>query len=83
MTDLELLQAAEAVLADAIHQAEFTQLPKDVAYCNFVGARVEALRAKIHGTPPYTVQYTLLGSRMMKEVSCFTFRSLCTGGGRV
>lgn len=51
MTDAELLVAAEVVLRDAMEEAEFTRLPKDLGYVKDVAQRVENLRAKMSGGP--------------------------------
>lgn len=67
MTDEELLAVAEKVLADAIQDAEFSGLAKDVQYVQMVAEKVEGLRAKIQKRQPVALKMYLIGSRMMIE----------------
>jgi hypothetical protein len=66
MTDEEMLRAFETGLRDACEEAEFTRLPKDLAYCRYVANRLEKLRADLSGyTPPMEVEVELIGGRVM------------------
>lgn len=67
MSDEELLPIVCYVLAAAIATAEFTHLPKDVAYCNIVAEKVEFLRAKVGNHPPVTITMNLIDGRMHTE----------------
>ena len=69
MTDAELLNVAESVLADAIADAEFSGLAKDLAYAQFVAERVEKLRAKIQQREPVELTLLLIQHRMHIEYS--------------
>ncbi len=69
MTDEELLKATEAVLRDAIEEAEFSRLPKDVAYAEMVANKVEGLRAKMGGFRAGTVRCALVRGRVMLELT--------------
>lgn len=56
MTDEELLVTTEAVLRDAIQEAEFSRLQKDLQYVLIVATKIEELKAKINGyNPPVDV----------------------------
>lgn len=55
MSDQELLDIAEVVLRDAMDYAEFTELPRELAYVKLVAQKVENLRAKIAGRAAATV----------------------------
>jgi len=63
MTNEELLRNVELVLNDAVQEAEFTQRPKDVAYCQMVGQKLEDLRG--HGM---RVTTWLEGGRIVREL---------------
>lgn len=69
MSDSELLKVMESVLADAVVDAEFTRLPKDLTYAQTVSEKVEKLRAKIDGREPVAVTLTMEGGRV-----CVSYR---------
>lgn len=69
MDDQELLKVAELVLSDAIADAEFSRLAKDVSYVNVVAEKIEKLRAKIAGRTPAGIRLELVGGRMMVQYS--------------
>jgi hypothetical protein len=69
MTDQELINAAESVLRDAIYEAEFSRLPKDLAYAQVVAEKVENLKAKIAGREAVSLRLEIVGGRMHIEYS--------------
>lgn len=72
MTDEELLVRAENVLRDAIWEAEFSRLPKDLAYAQMVANKVEGLRAKRACRLPVQLCLSFVGSRVHIEYSLAT-----------
>lgn len=64
MTDAELLKVVEAVFVDAVADAEFSRLAKDLAYVEVVGNKLEGLRAKIAGREPIIVHYQFVNGRV-------------------
>jgi hypothetical protein len=70
VTDQELLMVAEAVLRDAMSEAEFTRKVKDLQYVLIVAQKVEDLRGKIAGIPPVKVDRVYFkDERLLMEVS--------------
>ena len=67
MTNEELLKVAASVLRDAIFEAEFSHLAKDVAYAQMVANKVERLRAGIAGRLPVKLTLVLIGNHMVVE----------------
>lgn len=72
MTYNELLTVAEAVLRDAIEEAEFTRKPKDIAYAQDVAQKTEKLRAKVDGRPPMEVRMYLENGRVYVQYTSIT-----------
>jgi hypothetical protein len=64
MTNEELLPVVEAVLRDAIFQAEFTRMPKDLEYAQMVARKADGLKAALEGRPPIGLNLELRDGRV-------------------
>lgn len=75
MTDVELLRVVEATFRDAVEEAEFTRLPKDLAYCQMIADKMEALRAKVDGrSEPVHIELFMDRGRVVAFLSMPDFR---------